>query len=117
MGAGVEEGAHDLGMGHGRRGHADQIHLAQQLAPVGNRGYAVGRGRALARLRRRIGNGQELDALQAAIFRGMMAAESAGADDGGLEQSILTEEADGRQRKIPGNHRDISARAALRGES
>ena len=101
MGAGVEEGAHDLGMGHGRRGHADQIHLAQQLAPVGNRGHAMGCGRILAHLGRRIGDGQQLDAIKGAILRGMMAAERAGADYGGLEQAILRSKPDGRHRKFP----------------
>ena len=38
MGAGIEEGAHDLSMGDGGRADADQIDLAQQFAPVGNGG-------------------------------------------------------------------------------
>ena len=47
-----------------------------------------------------IGDGDKLDAVEAAILRGVMTAERTGADDGGLERTFVTHAAMG-QRRIP----------------
>jgi hypothetical protein len=76
-------------MGHGRRADADEIDFAEQITPVGNGGYAMGRKRAHAHFGIGIRNGGEFNAFEASILRGMMAAERAGADNGGLQRSML----------------------------
>ena len=93
MGAGIQEGAHDLGMGDGGRADADQIDLAQQLAPVGDGLAAIMRLGLGAHIGTGIGNGEQFDAFaglaQRLVFGGVMMAEHAGANDGSFQRSIF----------------------------
>ena len=85
VGAGFEKGAHDLGMGDRRRADGNDIDLAQQAPPVGHGRHAMGGHRMRARLDIRVGDGDKLDAGHRRIFRGVMTAEGADADDGGTQ--------------------------------
>ena len=91
MRAGIQESADDFGMGDGRRADADQIHLAQKVAPVGH-GQHAGRGGA-AHIGAGIGNGEEFNILpgfgQSAVFGGVVAAKSASTDHGGFQGAIF----------------------------
>ncbi len=81
MGAGVEECAHDGGMGDSGRADADKIDLAQKIAPIGDGFGRHAFAHSATRLRTRIGDGDKLDAVGLRILGGVMAAERAGADD------------------------------------
>ena len=85
--AGFQEAAHDRRVGDGRRADGNDINLAEQVAPVGDGGDAVGGFGGAARIGRRIGNGGELHARQLGIFRSVMTAERALPDNGGAEQT------------------------------
>ena len=93
MGAGIQKGAHNLGMGDGGRADADQIDLAQKLAPVGN-GSAAMMGLCLGQhFNIGIGDGQQLNApaglAQGFVFGGMMVAENARTDYGSFQRSTF----------------------------
>jgi hypothetical protein len=112
MGAGRQEGTHHLGMGDGGRADADQVHLAQQFAPVGNRGATVMGFRLGAHLGIGIGNGEEFDTFsgvaQSFVFGGVMMTEHAGADHGSFQRSIFRHAATEKQGvKVPNEIRRL----------
>ena len=89
MGAGFQEGAHDGGMGDGRRADRNQVDLAQQLAPVGHGQHAMLGGDGAADIGAGIGDGEQLDARNGTIFGAMVTAKGADADDGSLERPLF----------------------------
>src|SRR5262249_44607659 len=78
-------------MGNGRRADADEIDASEQLAPVGDGGHAVRGKRGAAHFGARVGDGEELDAVDMAILGGMVTAKRAGADHGSLKQALVAD--------------------------
>ena len=75
--------AHDSGMGAGRRADADDIDLAQKLAPIGDDGNIEMGFDGVARFEAGIGDRCKLNAGNLQIFARMVAAEYARAHNGG----------------------------------
>ncbi len=91
------------GMGDGGRADADQIHLAQKFAPVGDGRHAILLGGPGADLGIGIGDGEQLDARRwTAYLAAVMAAERACADDGGFERSLFRDVAAEEHVRCPG---------------
>src|SRR5262249_40737641 len=67
---------------------ADNIGLAEQLAPVLDRGHMQMRFDVMARFRTHIGHPDKLNAGHTQILRSMVLAERAGAYDGGPQRSL-----------------------------
>ena len=102
--AGIEESACDLVMGDGGRADADQIDLAQQLAPIGHDLASMLGGDGGAGLRRWIGDGEQLDIAvlgQGRIFGGMVTAEGTRPDDGGFQRTRFRHTTTKKQRQAP----------------
>ena len=93
MGAGLEEIAHDLGMGDGRRADADQIDLAQQFTPVRDGGAAMmGLGLG-AHLGIGVGDGKQGNVFaalaQRLVFGGVVMPEDPCAHDSSFQRSTF----------------------------
>jgi hypothetical protein len=88
MGAGIEEGTDDRGVGAGRRADADEIDLAQKVAPVCDGGDVEVALDVMACFAAGIGYGAKLDAREAEVLRRVMATENAGANNGGSEDTL-----------------------------
>src|ERR1700733_4921811 len=76
-------------MGGGGRANGHQVHLAKKFAPIDNSQHAVLRHHGAAGLGAGIGNRIEFDAGDMAVLGAVMTAESAGANDGDLQRSLL----------------------------
>ncbi len=101
VGTGIEEGPHDRGVRHRRRADADEIDMAEQFAPVGDGAYTMICQRCLANFGARIGDGDQFDAVDAAILRSVVAAERAGADHCRLKRTVVANSLGGQKRISP----------------
>jgi len=88
MGARRQKRANDLGMCAGGRADADKIHLAQQFAPIRDRGHLHMRGDMAASLCVHIGYRVQLDLWLMQIFCRVVPAEHAGPHDGSAQGTL-----------------------------
>ena len=116
MGAGIEKSAHDLRMGSGGRADADEVDLAQKIAPIGKRRNGMCGRHGMPRFETRIGDTHKLHTREPRIFRGMVTTKSPDADNAGAQGTRVTigmgSQQNGNPRELPGLMSHSLARGA-----